>query len=132
VIVVWKPGLGFELDDLPAATAALPPAGLDMRAVIDDDVGLFEGARRVAEEGARALRRAGMRAQGVAVVDHIDVPVAGTIVAVAADSDAPAIVIGAHRRDDEVQLGTTGREVLRRAGRPVLTVPPRYAAAGSP
>jgi hypothetical protein len=49
VVTVWKPGLAFELMELPTATIGLPPAPLDTRTALEVDRALYERAQRMAE-----------------------------------------------------------------------------------
>src|SRR4051794_6401564 len=53
VLVVWKAGVAFELVELPAATIGLPPAPIDIRAALETDRALYEGAQR--DDRAEAL-----------------------------------------------------------------------------
>jgi nucleotide-binding universal stress UspA family protein len=66
----------------------------------------------------------GFEAEGLAVADDMDTPVAETIVDVARERDAQALVVGAHGhgRLEEVLLGSTSREVIRLAPCPVVVV----------
>jgi nucleotide-binding universal stress UspA family protein len=58
----------------------------------------------------------------MAVADEVDVPVAETLVNVARERDAAAMVVGAHGhgRLSETLLGSTSRDVIRRAPCPVV------------
>jgi nucleotide-binding universal stress UspA family protein len=124
VVVVWKQGLGFELLELPTATIGLPPAQIDIRTAFEIDEAMQERAQRLAQKGAGLARKAGLEADGLAVADDVDVPVSETIVKVARERDAPAIVVGAHGHGPaaEVILGSTTRDVVRHAPCPVLVV----------
>jgi nucleotide-binding universal stress UspA family protein len=122
VLVVSKSGLGFELLELPTATVGLPPAPIDIRTAMEIDDEMNERARRLAERGAALAREAGFDAEGLAVAEDADVPVAETIVTVARERDAEAVVVGAHghSRLGEVILGSTSRDVIRHADCPVV------------
>ena len=63
VVVVWKAGLAFELIELPTSSVGLPPAPLDIRAALETDRALYEGAQRSAQQRRRArpLARSGGR-----------------------------------------------------------------------
>jgi nucleotide-binding universal stress UspA family protein len=124
VVVVWKEGLGFELIELPTATIGMPPAALDITSALEIDRALAEHAQRMAQHGAGLAREAGFEAEGLAIADEPGVPVAETIVRVARERDAQAVVVGAHNqgRLSEVLLGSTSREVVRRAEWPVVVV----------
>ena len=125
VVVVWKQGLGFELMELPAATIGMPPTTLDVRTALEIDRELAASSERLAQKGAALARDAGFTdAEGLAVADDPDVSVAATIVRVARERDAEGIVVGAHNQGalSEVLLGSTSRDVIRRADRPVVVV----------
>ena len=121
VVVVYKAGLGFELLELPSVTG-LPPAPLDIRTALEVEREIYEGARRMAEQGARLAQEAGLDVEGLAVAEEVEVTIAETIVDVARERDSRAIVVGAHGhgRLGEVILGSTSRDVIRRAPCPVI------------
>jgi nucleotide-binding universal stress UspA family protein len=123
VVVVYKAGLGFELLELPSVTG-LPPAPLDIRTAVELDQILSERAQQLAQQGAQIARDVGFEADGLAVADEPETPIAETIVDIARERDAQAIVVGAHGhgRLGEVFLGSTSRDVIRRADRPVVVV----------
>jgi nucleotide-binding universal stress UspA family protein len=122
VVTVYKPGLAFELMELPTATIGLPPAPLDVRTALEVEREIYEGARRMAEQGARLAQEAGLDVEGLAVAEEVEVTIAETIVDVARERDSRAIVVGAHGhgRLGEVILGSTSRDVIRRAPCPVI------------
>jgi nucleotide-binding universal stress UspA family protein len=124
VVSVWKEGMGFDAVELPTATMGLPPAPIDVRTAIEIDEEMQERAQRLAQHGAELARQAGLDAEGVAVADDVAVTVAETIVEVAKQRDAAAIVMGAHGhgRISEALLGSTTRDVIRRALCPVIVV----------
>jgi nucleotide-binding universal stress UspA family protein len=124
VVVVWKQGLGFELLELPTATLGLPPARLDIRTALEIDRAMAEGAQRMAQHGAGLAGEAGFEAEGLAVADDIDVPVSETLVSVARERDAQAMVVGAHAHGPlgDVVLGRITRDVIRQAPCPVVAV----------
>jgi nucleotide-binding universal stress UspA family protein len=126
VVVVWKAGLGFELMELPPANIGLPPAALDISTALEIEEEIAESSQRLAQKGAGLARDAGFEAEGLAVADDVDVPVAETVVRVATERDAQAIVVGAHGhgRLGEVFLGSTSRDVIRRAVCPVVVARP--------
>ena len=126
VVVVYKQGIGFELMELPNVTGGLPPPQLDVRAAIEIDDELAERSQMLAQKGAELARDAGFDPEALAVADEVDTPVAETIVNVAADRGAAAIVIGAHghSRLSEVVLGSTSRDVIRQAPCPVVIARP--------
>jgi nucleotide-binding universal stress UspA family protein len=126
VVVVYKQGIGFEMLELPTATIGLPPAPLDVRTALEVDDELAERSQKLAQQGAELAREAGFEPEALAVADDVDTPVAETIVSVATDRDADAIVLGAHGhgRLSEVVLGSTSRDVIRRAPCPVVVARP--------
>jgi nucleotide-binding universal stress UspA family protein len=122
VVVVWKEGIGFELVALPAASIGLPPAQIDVATALEIEEANRERAQRLAQKGAAVAREAGFDAEGLAVADDPDIKVAETIVRVARERDAQAVVIGTqgHRPVAEVLLGSTSRDVIRYAPCPVV------------
>ena len=129
VVVVYKQGVGFELVDLPSVTIAAPPAPLDIRAALDVDEELAERSQMLARHGAELAREVGFEAEALAVADDVDMPVAETIVNVAREQSADAIVVGAHghSRLSQAVLGSTSRDVIRRAPCPVVIARPAPA-----
>ena len=128
VLVVWKPSLGFEVLQTPPGSLGLEPAALDVGAALEVDRALAEHARRIAQHGAGLAREAGFDAEGLAIADAPAVPVAVTIGRVAGERVAQAVVIGAHNKGRLGEmLGSTSREVVRRAEWPVVLVRERPA-----
>jgi hypothetical protein len=125
-VVVYKQGIGFELEELPSVTIAAPPAPLDICAALDVDQELSERSQMLAGHGAELAREARFEAEALAVADDAEMPVAETIVSVAREQSAAAIVVGAHghSRLSEVVLGSTSRDVIRRAPCPVVVARP--------
>jgi nucleotide-binding universal stress UspA family protein len=124
VLTVWKPDLGLEVVQTPAASLILQPATLDIGAALEANRNLAEHAQRLAQHGAGLAREAGFDAEGLAVADESGRSVADTIVRAAGERDAQAVVVGAHGkgRVGELLLGSTSREVVRRAEWPVVVV----------
>jgi nucleotide-binding universal stress UspA family protein len=122
VVVVWEAGTAFEVATLPAASVGLPPVPVDVRTAAEVDRAMYEGAQRQAQRGAELAREAGFEAEGLAVADEITV--AETLVRVARERDAAAIVVGAHGHGGltEVLLGSTSRGVVHRAACPAVVV----------
>ena len=122
VVVVWEAGAAFEAIDLPASTAGIAPVPIDIRAAVELDQTLYERAQQLAEQGAALAREAGFEAEGMAVAD--EVTVADTLVRLAHERDAQAVVVGAHGhgRVSEVLLGSTSQDVVRHAPCPSLVV----------
>jgi nucleotide-binding universal stress UspA family protein len=126
VVVVYEQGVGFEFEELPSVTIGAPPAPLDIRMALDVDRELAERSQMVARHGAELAREAGFEAEALAVAEDADTPAAETIVTVAREQGAAAIVLGAHghSRLSEVVLGSTSRDVIRRAPCPVVVARP--------
>jgi nucleotide-binding universal stress UspA family protein len=118
VVVIWEAGLPFEL----AATPTIDPAPIDIRAALELDRQRYDRARRWAEQAAADARQAGGTADGLVVADELTP--ADTLIRLAAERDAPVIVVGrhGHRAVTEALMGSTTRELIRRAPCPVLVV----------
>ena len=120
VVVVSKPGLAFELIELPASSIGLPPAPLDVRTALETERALFEGAQRAAERAAALARSLGLEADALVVAEDPDITVAETLLRIARERDARAIAVGAHPHGG--LLGSTTRAVVRDARCPVIVV----------
>ena len=122
VVVVWEAAVAYEVTAVPVATLGLTPVALDVRTALEVERALYEGAEHLAEQGVAHARDAGFEADGLVVADELSV--ADTLVRVAAERDAPAIVVGARGRSaiSELLLGSTSTGVIRRARRPVVVV----------
>ena len=120
VVVVWEAGAGFEL----VADPLLPPAPIDIRTALEIDEKLWEGAQRLAEQGAALARKCGLDAEGLAVAD--DSTPAATLVRLARERHARAVVVGHRGRHGlaDMLLGSTTREVIRDAPCPVVVKGP--------
>jgi nucleotide-binding universal stress UspA family protein len=118
VVTIWKAGLGFELVALPASGLGLPPAPVDIRTAAEVDRALYEGAQRTAQRGAELAREAGLEAEPLAVADDPGTPIQETIVQVARERHAEAVVVGSHARRG--LLGDITRGVLKLSPCPVL------------
>ena len=119
VVAVWEPGAAFEMAEIPTATDLLP-APIDIRAAVEVDQAMQERAQRLAQHGAELARQAGFEADGMAVADEVSV--AETIVRVARERDAAAVVVGVHGHSALADrlLGSTSQSVARHAPCPVL------------
>lgn len=117
VVVVWEPERIYEPLDPMYSLAAV-----DVRVAVELDKAMYEHSRRLAEQGATRLREAGFEAEGLAVHDVITVGM--TLVRLAEERDAPAVVVGSHghRALREIVMGSTTQEVVRRAPCPALVV----------
>ena len=121
VASVWEAGLG--------AMTLAPPVGEPGMSRMPDpdevaaiDRGESDHARDVAEAGARLARELGATAEALSVPDSVDV--AGTLVAIAEERDARAIVVGSRGLGaiKARMLGSTSRKLLHDTHRPVLVV----------
>jgi nucleotide-binding universal stress UspA family protein len=124
VLVVWKQGLGFELVALPATDIGLPPATIDIDTALEIDHQLYEAAESQSHRGAAIAREVGLDAEPLVVADDPGIAINETILRVADERGAAAILIGAHGHGvlSELILGSTARGVLRHAKVPVVVV----------
>jgi nucleotide-binding universal stress UspA family protein len=124
VVSVWKGGTGFEAVELPTTTLGVPPVPIDINTAMEIDQEVKERAQRLAQHGAELASQSGFEAEGLAVADDVAVAIAETIVDTAEKRDCAAIVMGAHGhgRISEALLGSTTRDVIRRAVCPVVVV----------
>jgi nucleotide-binding universal stress UspA family protein len=106
----------LTLSESVAVTSPLVP-GQAFEELNEDD------AKRRADEGTSIARRAGFEAEPRAELSE---PTWESIVAVADDVDAAAIVMGTRALDNAHELfeGSVSHDVIRHAGRPVIVVPP--------
>jgi nucleotide-binding universal stress UspA family protein len=118
VVTVWKAGLAFELIELPATSVGLPPAALDVRTALEVERSVYEGAQRAAARGAELASELGLDAEPLAVAEDPEISVAETLVRLAHERGAQALVVGAHAHGPI--LGSTSRAVVREAPCPVL------------
>ncbi len=93
VLLVWKPGMALD-----PPRDALPPAPLAVRAEVDVDDRLIGPARLAAAQGARVARGVGLDAEPLVVADEPGSPVYETIVRVAQERRAEAILITCRTR----------------------------------
>ena len=119
VVVVWKAGLAFELMELPTATIGLPAAPLDVRTALEVDERAYASARDLARQGAELAREVGLEADPLVVAEDPETPIAETIVSLAKERDAQAVVVGPHRHGPAL-LGSVSRDVVRHAPCPVV------------
>lgn len=120
VVVVYKVGLVFEFVELPAASAGLPPAPLDMRTALEIDQSLLEATRRGAEQAAATARELGLDAGPLVVTEDPEIPVDETLVSLARERDVQVVSAGAHNHGPI--LGSISRGVVRNAPCPALVV----------
>lgn len=120
-VTVWEEGLAFVGSPMSTDGITVTPM-VDPAQALGLDRTLHEHAERVSEEGAELARAHGAEAQPLAVPD--DGNIANTILAVARDHNASAIVVGSRglsgiRRRLE---GSTSQKVLKHADCPVIVV----------
>jgi nucleotide-binding universal stress UspA family protein len=119
VVVVWEAGRAFEAA-WPVGEVPVPI--IDVRSALELEQEAYESAQRTARQGAGQAISMGLSAESLVVAD--DVSIADTLVRVAREQDAAALVIGAHRHGalSEVLLGSTSRDVVRHAPCPAVVV----------
>lgn len=122
VVVVWEPQSAFDLTALPMRAAELPITPLDICEVKQIEEELYQDAQRIAQWGVMLATEAGLEAEGLAVADVSTT--AETLVRVAEEQDAAAILLGARKRSrvTELLLGSTSQGVLHKATCPVVIV----------
>lgn len=127
IVVVWEPGGAFE-----AIEPGIEAAPVDIGAALEVDKAMSDRARAAAEEGARLAGELGFDAEGVAVADQLSV--ADTLLRLAEERQAAAIVVGTHGHKPvrDLLLGSTSRKLVGQAACPVVVVrEPEPSAAGS-
>ena len=126
VVCVWEEGMALIVEPTaidPGGGVSPIVAPIDMRAAAEIDDTLADRARRIAQHGAEIARQLGFDAEGLAVADEPGASIAKTLVQLATERDAPAIVVGAHGHGRLAKLlGSTSRDVLHHSTRPVLVV----------
>jgi nucleotide-binding universal stress UspA family protein len=122
VVVVWEAGRAYESATWNAITLDVPAPTVDIRSAIELDRAVAEAAERTAQRGAELARLHGLAADSMVVADEMSI--ADTLLRVAKEQDAAALVVGAHRQGalSEVLLGSTSRDVIRKATCPVVVV----------
>jgi nucleotide-binding universal stress UspA family protein len=120
VLTVWEAALAYAMV-APSPNVMMAPA-VDPATVLDVDHELGRRAERIASEGAELARSLGLDAPPLAMADSGDI--ATTILDVAREHDAAAIVVGSRGLNGlRARLeGSTSKGVLKRALCPVLIV----------
>lgn len=118
VVAVHEAGVAFDASlgmDIQAA-----PVDYVATSMVDE--AMEEGARLRATRGAELARELGLAAEPYVALDTGSV--GETLVRLAEERQAVAIVVGAHRyrRMERMFLGSTSRQVLEHAPCPVLVV----------
>ncbi|MEY2401459.1 MAG: hypothetical protein QOJ08_1570 [Ilumatobacteraceae bacterium] len=119
IVTVWEPEQAWTAI-APAGT--ITPVPIDVRVGFELEQALYEGAQRNARRGAELAEKGGLDAEPTVVADKITV--AETLVRLAEEHDAAAIVLGSHGHNAlrEVLLGSTTRDVLKKAPCPAVVV----------
>jgi nucleotide-binding universal stress UspA family protein len=121
VASVWEPGL--------AMMTMMPPAGEPSMGYLPDpaeveaiDRAQSGHAESMAEAGARVARELGATAEALPIPDSANI--AGTLIAIAVERDARAIVVGSRGLGGVKArvLGSTSRKLLHDTHIPVLVV----------
>jgi nucleotide-binding universal stress UspA family protein len=120
VVVVWEAGQAF--DAAWPVGLEVPVPTFDMRTALELEEQAYAAAEQMARQGAGLAMSMGLQAESLVVAD--DVSIADTLIRVARERDAPAVVVGAHRHGalSEVLLGSTSRDVVRHAPCPAIVV----------
>jgi nucleotide-binding universal stress UspA family protein len=128
VVVVWEAGRAFDLAELPTLGPEFPPTALDIRTAAEIDREMYEAAQHLAERGAALAKQGGLDAEGLAVADELTV--ADTLVRLAEELDAQAVVVGTHghRGLRELLLGSTTRTIIQHAPCPTVVVRGAHAS----
>lgn len=115
---VWEPALALMPVD-PEFGGTVPP---DPEAVETVDRYQNEQATQVAEEGAELARSLGLEAEPHAVRDAANV--ADTLIDLARERDASAVVVGSHGRSGlrSLMLGSVSHKVIGHCDRPVVVI----------
>jgi len=119
VVFVWEAGRSFEEATLPEQ-AVEAPGTVDLGNAFAVERAASDEAMQVADQGVALAREAGLEASALAV-PH-DTTVADTLLRLARESDAPAVVVGAHARHRLTKLSPsrTLADLLHAAPCPIL------------
>ena len=123
VVTVWEPGLGAMVAVDPSLdVAGISPVQLNPELVSELDKAGEQHAAIVAREGAQLAGSLGLDAQPHAIPDGVHV--ADTIVDLADERDAAAVVVGSHGITGlrSRLLGSTSRHIVERCRRPVVVI----------
>lgn len=118
VVVVWEPAGAFE-----AMEPGIEGTPMSIGGSIEMERAMGDRAQSLAEEGARVAAEAGFDAEGLAVPDE-ERSVPDTLMRIAAERQAAAIVVGTHGHKPvrDLFLGSTARKLIGHAECPVIVV----------
>lgn len=124
ILVVWEPGLlNAAVAPIPGGLGApVPPPDIEQVQALDKSE--EDHAARIAKEGVEIANSHGLAADSLIARDETSV--ASTILRVADEKDAAAIVIGSRRHNAiaSVLLGSTTEAVLHKTERPLVVIRP--------
>ncbi len=122
IVSVWEAGRAFEVASSPLRAFETPVAPLDEHTAFEVDQAMYDDANQLAGRGAAVAREGGFEADALAGADNKTV--AETLVRLATECDAQAVVVGAHSKGPVKRafLGSTSRHVTENAPCPVLVV----------
>ena len=123
VATVWEEGLAVA-SMLPTTDFGMAPGPVDVETAMEVDDAVESHAKQLAAEGAALAREAGFaQTDAIAVADEVNV--AETLVHLATERGADALVIGSRGLTGlrSRLLGSTSHAVLRHAHLPVLVIP---------
>jgi nucleotide-binding universal stress UspA family protein len=118
---VWEPQWAIVATPPSDALGTGIPAP-DPETIETVDRAQLEHASRIAEEGAELARSLGLEAEPHVVPDEVNV--ADTLIDVARERGAAAVVVGSHGRSDlrSLMLGSVSHKVVAHCDRPVVVV----------
>ena len=122
LVTVWEPQwamVAMPPSDALGTGVGMPP---DPEMIETADRAQLEHASKIAEEGAELARSLGLEAEPHVVPDEVNV--ADTLIDVARERGAAAVVVGSHGRSDlrSLMLGSVSHKVVAHCDRPVVVV----------
>ena len=116
---VWEPGLAAVQGAMPGMGMGM---GTDPTTIEEVDRVAREHASAVAADGAEFARSLGLVAEPQAVPDEVDV--ADTLIDIAGDRGAAAVVVGSHGISGlrTRLLGSVSRKLIKHCDLPVLVI----------
>ncbi|HYI35872.1 MAG TPA: universal stress protein [Thermoleophilaceae bacterium] len=119
LVTVWEPGLALLPVGPPDSLGTMPmPPNPEIVEEVDD--AQHDHATRVADEGAELANSLGLAAEAHSVADDLDV--ADTVIDLARDRGAAAIVVGSHGISGlrSHLVGGVSRKLIRHSELPVV------------